>query len=66
MVIDKKEHRNFLLALLEGAQLPGKFIDLAHEVKQAIKEAKIGESGLPKHGNEIYDASLHDEPLPDA
>jgi len=43
MVIDKKEHQAFLLKLIEQTQFPGQFLEIAYEIKQAIKAAEVKE-----------------------
>lgn len=41
MKIDKPEHQQMLLELLNAASYHGHAIDLAYEVKQAVKNADI-------------------------
>ena len=41
MVLDKEEHRMLLLEIIKTASFPGRFIELAIELKVAIHEAKI-------------------------
>ena len=43
MIIDKEDHRAFLLEAIRNAQIPGMLIDLAHEVKAALVEAELHE-----------------------
>lgn len=43
MTLDKPEHRTFLLELMEQVNFPGKFLDLAYEVKQALQAAQVPE-----------------------
>ena len=45
MVIDKPEHQQLLLELINAASFPGAALELAAEVKQAIQSAKVGEDG---------------------
>jgi len=44
MIFDKREHQEFILVLISQAQIPGKLLDLAHEVKQAVEKAYIGQA----------------------
>lgn len=41
MVVDKEEHKLFLLELFDQVNVPGKHIDFVHEVKQAIVRATV-------------------------
>ena len=41
MKIDKPEHQQFLLELLNAASYQGHALDIAYEVKQAVKQAEI-------------------------
>lgn len=43
MELDKPEHRQFLLEMMEQVSFPGKILDLAHEVKQAVLAATVKE-----------------------
>lgn len=44
MTIDKPEHKKFLLELMGHVQYPGQLLELAFEVKQAIKDAEVKEA----------------------
>lgn len=48
MVIDKKDHKDFLLEMFQQLQFPGKFLELAHEVKSAITAAQVLEKEASK------------------
>lgn len=41
MTLKNEEHRNFLLELMNQIQYPGHLLDLAYEVKNEIKVAKL-------------------------
>jgi hypothetical protein len=41
MTLDNEDQRNFLLEVINQAQLPGVILDLAFAVKQAIAHAPI-------------------------
>lgn len=41
MILDKAEHRDFLLALIEQAQYPGKILDLVIEVKKSVANSTV-------------------------
>lgn len=41
MVINKEEHRQFLLELMKQMQYPGSILDLAYEVKKAVESAEV-------------------------
>ena len=45
MKLDKDEHRQFLLELMQQVSYPGKLLDLAYEVKAAIAAAEIESLG---------------------
>ncbi len=47
MKIDKKEHQDILLQMMDAAQFPGKLLETAAELKRAIAEADIGEQEAP-------------------
>lgn len=47
MVIDKKEHQDFLLEMIKQVQFPGQYLDLAYEIKKAIETAEINERSDP-------------------
>jgi len=44
MILKNAQHRSFLLEVISNVNVPGKFIDLAYEVKQEIMEAEIIQS----------------------
>ncbi len=41
MIIDREEHRDALLQLIDGSSFPGRSVDLVYELKQAILGAII-------------------------
>lgn len=41
MVIDKEEHKQFLLEIINQVQFPGNLLEIAFELKAAIKSATI-------------------------
>lgn len=41
MILDKEEHRTFILDMLSKIQLPGQALDFAFEFKLAVLEAKV-------------------------
>lgn len=41
MIIDKEDHKRFLLELMEQVSYPGRVLDLAWEVKQAVMQANV-------------------------
>lgn len=43
MVIDKKEHQQFLLEMFKQVNFPGHLIDLAYELKVAVATAEVKE-----------------------
>lgn len=44
MVLKNAQHRSFLLEVIAQVNVPGKFIDLAYEVKQELMGAEIIQS----------------------
>jgi len=44
MILKNAQHRSFLLEVISNVNVPGKFIDLAYEVKQEIMAAEIIQS----------------------
>lgn len=47
MTLDKQEHKIFLLEMFNATNFPGKVLDLAHEVKESIKNAEVAASVPP-------------------
>lgn len=41
MILDNEDQRNFLLAVIQNAQVPGGAIDLAFSTRQAVLTAPI-------------------------
>ncbi|MDG9783885.1 hypothetical protein [Metapseudomonas otitidis] len=41
MILDKEEHRQLILTLIDKAQFPGSILDHIVEFKKAVTEAKI-------------------------
>ena len=46
MIVDKQEHKDFLLELMKTAQYPGHVLELAVEVKKALEQSRVEESVL--------------------
>lgn len=44
MVVDKEEHKLFLLELFDQVNVPGKHIDFVYEVKQVILKAIVADA----------------------
>jgi len=44
MILDKKDHQQFLLEMMKQVNFPGSLLDLAYEIKKAIESAEIKES----------------------
>ncbi len=47
MILDKEDQRKLILQLIEGANISGAYIDMAYELKQAVKNAKVEVSDQP-------------------
>lgn len=43
MTLDKPEHRDFLLEIMVQVNYPGRYLELACEVKRAIESAGIAD-----------------------
>jgi len=43
MIIEREDHRQFILEAIKNAMIPGSLIDLAHEVKLAVETATLPE-----------------------
>lgn len=47
MVFDKPEHKQFILELMQQVQYPGQVLDLAYEIRQAVKNAEVRPQPAP-------------------
>jgi len=47
MIIDSEEHRAFLISAINAIEIPGRHIELAFAVKQAVQKAEIAEQKPP-------------------
>jgi hypothetical protein len=41
MILDNEQHKAFLLEVLNQIQVPGQYIELAYQVKQAVVNATV-------------------------
>lgn len=49
MTLDQEDDRIILLQLLEQAAFPGKFAETVVRLKQAVRDATVGEENAPAH-----------------
>ena len=51
MIIDKKEHKEILLQMINTTNFPGNTLEIALELKNAIIEADIKNNGIDDKNN---------------
>jgi hypothetical protein len=57
MVIDKPEHQQILLEMINQATFPGRLLETAAELKRAIESAEVGRATEPTGADGARDAA---------